>query len=124
MSGFFLIDFITRRVRAAARRKRVRLATGWPQAAAEINSWKLLDVSEESGSFTITHRIEAGFYFVLHEDYFGGYLKSVPMSRQEAEKLATGNPSVTVRYNPANPDQVVVLAEDNAANLPFAIIPG
>lgn len=124
MSGSFLIEFFTRRVREAARRKRVRLAATWPQAVAQINSWKILDAAEEPGASAVnTHQIEAAFYFVLQGDYRGGYLQSVTMSRREAEKLATGNPPVTVRYNPANPDQVAVLAEDNA-DLPFAILSG
>jgi hypothetical protein len=29
-----------------------------------------------------------------------------------------------VRYNPANPDETAVLAEDNADNLPFGVVSG
>lgn len=118
MSGFFLTEFIARR----ARDKRLRLAATWPTAAAQVNSWRILNATEESA--VDTHQLEAGFSFVLNGDYFGGYLTSVPMPHRQAERLATGNPSVTVRYNPANPDQVAVLAEDNTAALPFDIIPG
>ena len=46
------------------------------------------------------------------------------MGRHEAEKLATGSPDFIVRYNPANPDEVVVLAEDNEGKLPFGIVSG
>ncbi len=46
------------------------------------------------------------------------------MGRRDAEKLAVGNPSVNVRYNPANPDQTVVLAEDNVGTLPFEVVSG
>jgi hypothetical protein len=61
---------------------------------------------------------------VLNGEYYGGYLRSVPMARREAEKLAVGSPEITARYNPANPDQAVVLAEDNSGKLPFQIVSG
>jgi hypothetical protein len=118
MSGFFLTDFIARR----AREKRVRLAATWPTIPAQILTWKILNANEESA--VNTHQIEAAFSFVINGDYFGGYLLSTPMPHRDAERHARGNPIVTVRYNPANPDQVVALAEDNATTLPFAILPG
>jgi hypothetical protein len=34
-----------------------------------------------------------------------------------------GSPEIHIRYNPVNPDQAVVLAEDNPS-FPFAIISG
>ena len=123
MAGIFMIDSIRRSLRKSARKKRVLTATDWPQARAEINSWKILPVGEEAESFTQSDYIEAGFSFVLNGEYYGGYVTSVAMGRKEAEKLAVGSPAVNVRYNPANPDQVVVIAEDNAM-LPFAIISG
>ena len=103
--------------------KRVQLATASPQAEAEINSWKILPVGEDAESFSQSDFIEAGFSFVLNGEYYGGYMRSVAMGRKEAEKLAVGDPPVNVRYNLANPDQVVVLSEDNAS-LPFAIVSG
>jgi hypothetical protein len=123
MAGAFLIDSIRRTLRESARKKRVRLAASWPQAGAEINSWKILSVGDEAESFTQTDFIEAGFSFVLNGEYYGGYLCSVAMGRKEAERLAVGSPHVNVRYNPANPDQVAVLADDNTA-LPFALVSG
>jgi hypothetical protein len=123
MAGIFLIDSIRRSLRESARKKRVRLAAAWPQARAEINSWKILPVGDEAESFTQSDFLEAGFSFVLNGEYYGGYVRSVAMGRREAEKLAVGSPAVTVRYNPANPDQVVVLAEENSA-LPFEIVSG
>lgn len=124
MAGVFLIDSIRRRVRERARKKRVQLAAGWPQARAEINSWKILPIGDEAESFTQSDYIEAGFSFVLNGEYYGGYLRSVAMGRKEAERLAVGSPSVNVRYNPANPDEVVVMAEDNTGGLPFEVISG
>ena len=123
MAGVFLIDSIRRRLRESTRKKRVQLAAGWPQAKAEVNSWKILPVGEEAESFSQSDFIEAGFSFVLNGEYYGGYVRSVAMGRKEAERLAAGGPSLNVRYNPANPDEVVVLAEDNAL-LAFAIVSG
>jgi hypothetical protein len=124
MSGLSLIDSIRRRLRANARRNRARLAAHWPQATAKINLWKVLPAGDESESFTQTDFIEGGFSFLLNGEYYGGYVRSVAMGRHEAEKLAAGSPSVNVRYNPSNPDQTVVLAEDNAGTLPFEVISG
>ncbi len=110
-------------MRESARKKRVRIAATWPQTTAEINHWKVLSLGEDAESFTQSDYIEAAFSFVLNGEYYGGYVNSVAMGRKEAEKLATGSLSVNVRYDPANPDKVVVLAEDNTA-FPFAIISG
>jgi hypothetical protein len=123
MAGVFLIDSIRRSLRESARKKRVAAAAAWPQARAEINSWKVLPVGEEAESFTQSDYIEAGFSFVLRGEYYGGYVRSVAMGRKDAERLAVGSPAVNVRYDPRNPDRVVVLAEDNAA-LPFALVSG
>jgi hypothetical protein len=124
MAGLFLIDSIRRRLRENARMKRVRLAASWPQAAAKINLWKVLPAGDESESFTQTDFIEAGFSFLLNGEYYGGYVRSIAMGRRQAENLAVGSPSVNVRYNPANPDQTAVLAEDNAGMLPFEVVSG
>jgi hypothetical protein len=124
MAGLFLFDSIRRRLRENARTKRVRLAASWPQVTAKINLWKVLPAGDESESFTQTDFIEAGFSFLLNGEYYGGYARSIAMGRRDAERLAVGSPSVNVRYNPANPDQTVVLAEDNAGMLPFEVISG
>lgn len=110
-------------MRESARKKRIRLAATWPQTTARINLWKVLPVGEDVQSFAQTDFIEGGFSFLLNGEYYGGYVRSVAMGRHDAEKVAIGEPSVIVRYNPANPDQTVVLAEDNAA-LPFEVVSG
>lgn len=120
----FLIDSIRRSLRENGRKKRVQLAVGWPQTTAKVNLWKVLPAGNESQSFTQTDYIEGGFSFLLNGEYYGGYVRSVAMGRHEAEKLAVDSPSVNVRYNPANPDQTVVLAEDNAGMLPFEVVSG
>jgi hypothetical protein len=123
MAGF-LIDPIRRAVRESARKRRVRLAARWPQATAKINLWKVLPVGDDAESFAQTDYIEGGFSFLLNGEYYGGYVRSVAMGRHDAEKLAAGEPSLIVRYDPSNPDQTVVLAEDNAGALPFDLISG
>lgn len=110
-------------MRESARKKRARVAATWPQTTAKINLWKVLPVGAETDSFAQTDYIEGGFSFTLNGEYYGGYVRSVAMGRHDAEKLAVGEPIVVVRYNPANPDQAVVLAEDNP-ELPFTVISG
>jgi hypothetical protein len=124
MAGLNPIDAIRRAVAERASRKRVQLATGWPQATAHINGWKVLPAGDAATSFSQTDFIEARFHFLLNGEYYGGYARSVAMGRREAEKLAVGEPEVIVRYNPANPDEAVVLAEDNGSILPFEIVSG
>jgi hypothetical protein len=124
MAGLNPIDAIRRAVAERARRKQVQLAAGWPQATAHINGWKVLPAGDAAKSFTQTDFIEARFHFLLNGEYYGGYARSVAMSRREAEKLAVGSPEIHIRYNPANPDQAVVLAKDNVGKLPFEVISG
>ena len=123
MPGIFLLDSLRRAAQERARQKRVRAAQSWPQVEAEINHWKIVPAGDTSASFTETDIIEAAFHFTLNGEYYGGYVRSVPMSHREAEKLAAGNPKLTIRYDPHNPDHTVVLAEENKA-LPFAITSG
>lgn len=111
-------------MRENARRRRVQAAAQWPQATAKINLWKVLPVEDKTESFSQTDFIEGGFSFTLNGEYYGGYVRSVAMGRHDAEKMAVGEPALNVRYNPANPDQTVVLAEDNAGMLPFGIVSG
>ena len=124
MAGLNPIDAIRRALAERVRRKRVQLAAGWPQATAHINGWKVLPAGNAAKSFTQTDFIEARFHFQLNGEYYGGYARSVAMGRREAEKLAVGSPEIHIRYNPANPDEAVVLAEDNAGKLPFEVVSG
>ncbi|HEY4380568.1 MAG TPA: DUF3592 domain-containing protein [Acidobacteriaceae bacterium] len=110
-----ILDAIRRTVRERARVKKVQLAAQWPQAQATVDIWKILPAGDDAESFTQSDFIEASFHFTLNGEYYGGYLRSVPMGRKEAEKLAVGSPSLNIRYNPANPDETAVIAEDNAA---------
>jgi hypothetical protein len=125
MAGFSPIKAIRHALDERARKKRVLLAEGWPQTGAAISIWHILQVGEGAAtSFANNQQIEAAFSFTLNGEYYGGYLRSGLMSRKQADKLAVGSPEITVRYNPANPDQAVVLAEDNSGKLPFEIVSG
>ncbi len=124
MSGIFLIDGIRAWFRRRDRDRRVRLAQGRPCATGEINHWSIQPVNLDEGALSSAWQIEAGFHFVLNGEYFGGYLHSTAMGRSEAEAKAKGSPLLRVRYNPANPDEVVVLAEDNRELLPFPVVSG
>lgn len=124
MAGIFFIDPIRRLFRERARKARIRKAASWPKAQAHINHWKLLPAGDSSRSFSQTDVIEAAFHFTLNGEYYGGYLTSLPMGRHDAERYATGSPDLTIRYNPANPDEAVVLTEDNTNTLPFQIVSG
>jgi hypothetical protein len=86
-----------------------------------VNSWKVIEADPEASSVGALYQIEAGFHFTVNGEYFGGYLRSVALGLHEAETKSKGNPAVRVRYDPANPDAVAVLAEDNEGNLPFRV---
>lgn len=120
----FPFDRLTRSFRESARRKRIVMAQGWPRCDAHITQWKIVDADPELGASAMQQQIEGSFYFVLGEDFCGGYLRSVPMVRREAERLATGDHVVVVRYNPSDPNQVCVLPEDNQGTLPFEVVAG
>jgi hypothetical protein len=122
MSGLFFIDSIRLWLRRRNREKRLLSAQAWPIANGEVNHWEILGADAEASSVGALYQIEGRFHFLVNSDYFGGYLHSVALPHREAETLAKGNPTVYVRYDPANPDSVAVLAEDNENNLPFRIL--
>jgi hypothetical protein len=124
MAGVFFIDGIKRWLRRRSREKKLRLAKQWPTTQAEVNHWQVMNADEDVATMGAPNQIEAGFHFTLNGEYYGGYVRSVAMGLHEAETKATGNPKVNVRYNPANPDETAVLAEDNSGNLPFKVVSG
>jgi len=124
MAGIFFIDGIRRSLRRRARDKKLGLAKSWPTVQAEINHWHVLNADEDVATAGTPYQIEAGFHFTLNGEYYGGYLRSVAMTLHEAETKGESSPKVNARYNPANPDETAVLAEDNGGNLPFGIISG
>jgi hypothetical protein len=124
MAGVFFIDGIKRWLRRRSREKKLGLAMNWPLVQAEVNHWQVLNADEDVGAMGAPNQIEAGFHFTLNGEYYGGYLRSVAMGLHDAETKATGSPKVSVRYNPVNPDETAVLAEDNVGNLPFGVVSG
>jgi Protein of unknown function (DUF3592) len=124
MAGIFLIDGIRRSLRRSKREKKLAAAKSWQVAEAEINHWQVLNADDDVRTTGLPYQIEAGFHFKVNGEYYGGYLRSVAMTHHEAEMKAKGEPKVNVRYNPANPNETAVLAEDNAGDLPFDIVSG
>jgi hypothetical protein len=124
MAGIFFIDAISRRIRRRNREKKLLLARQWPLAQAEINHWQILNADEDVASMGAAYQIEAGFHFKHNGEYYGGYLRSSALTHHDAELKATGNPTVNIHYNPTNPDETAVFAEDNQGNLPFPITSG
>ena len=120
MAGFFLLDSVLRWRRNRKRIQKLARATNWPTAEAEINHWNVLPADKDQTAAAF--QVEAGFHFKLNGEYFGGYLRSVALTHHEAETQSKGTPTVNIRYNPANPDETAVLAEDNATTLPFRVI--
>jgi Protein of unknown function (DUF3592) len=125
MAGIFFIDGIKRSLRRRAREKKLATARNWPMVQGEVNHWQVLNADEDVATTGTPYQIEAGFHFKLSGEYYGGYLRSVAMTHHEAEMKSKGEPAVNVRYNPTNPDETAVLAEDNSSgNLPFQVISG
>jgi hypothetical protein len=125
MAGVFFIDGIRRRLRRSKREKKLGLAKQWPTVQAEINHWQVLNADEDVPTMGTPQQIEAGFHFTLNGEYYGGYLRSVALTLHEAVTKTQGSPKVNIRYNPANPDETAVLAEDNVGgDLPFNIVSG
>jgi hypothetical protein len=104
--------------------KRLQAAQSWPIATGEVLRWKVVQAEEEIASFETPDQLEAEFYFTIDGEYFGGHFRSVGMSKMEIRAAGEGTPPVKVRYDPANPDHTMVLAEDNMGNLPFRVLSG
>jgi hypothetical protein len=121
MAGLSIFDSLGAWLRRRSLQKKLRAASGWPIAVGEVNHWAIVDAEKDAASTATPYQIEASFHFMVNGEYFGGYFRSVGLVRREAERMANGNPTVNVRYDPANPDSAVALAEDNASNLPFRI---
>jgi hypothetical protein len=120
----FPFDSIRLLLRDRKRQEKLRLAQQWPTISAEINHWSIVAADPEIASSATPHQIEASFHFTVNGEYFGGYLRSVALTHHGAEMGTKGEPTVNIRYDPANPDRTAVLAAENVGNLPFEIISG
>jgi hypothetical protein len=114
--------------RSRKREKALAQAANWPTITAQLLKSVVLEKVPlaEGGTAFQDRQIESAFYFTLEGSYYGGHLRSVPLSDSEAHRLLRQLPEdtpVVVRYNPANPDRTHTLASDNEAKLPFTIWP-
>lgn len=111
------------------RRKRDALlaqAASWTPAPAILLKSTVVpkDALAEGTTFQ-EQQVEAAFSFTLDGTYFGGYARSVAMSDSEAHRalrLIPEDTPITIRYNPANPDQAIALPTDNPT-FPFPLWP-
>ncbi len=124
MAGISLFDGVRLWFRRRARDRRVTIAKTWPLALGEVLGWRTVPAHEDVASLSSPDQIEAGYYFTVNGEYFGGHFRSVPMSRLDVSRIAPTTPKVQVRYNPADPDSAVVMAEDNVGTLPFQVLSG
>lgn len=113
------------------RRKRDALlsaAVSWPAIRAKLLKSAVVpkDPLVEDGTAFQESQVESAFYFTLSGSYFGGHLRTPPVSDSEGHRLLRQLPEdteVNVRYNPANPDQTATLPADNPG-FPAPIWPG
>jgi hypothetical protein len=115
-------------LRRRKREQALALAQHWPIANAKLLKSNVVekDPLAEGNTAFQDRQVEAAFYFTHEGAYFGGHLRSVPLSDSEAHRALRSVPEdtpVLVRYNPHNPDQAHTLATDNEA-FPFQIWPG
>ncbi len=123
MGGFLNPDWLRLWLLRRSFAKKIAEARNWPTVQGEVNGWKIVQ-TETDASFGLDSQIEAGFHFIVNGEYFGGYVRSEPMVRREAERMAQGTPKIYVRYDSKNPDRNFVLREDNSGMLPFEIYSG
>ncbi len=122
-----IISWIPLLLRRRKRASRLAEANAWPVLSAKLLGSKVVerDPLAEGGTAFQDSQVESAFYFTLEEGYFGGHMRSGPMSDSEAHralKLVPEETTVRVRYNSADPDQTVVLPGDNSG-FPFPIWP-
>ena len=126
--GFFVFDAIARMVRGRRRQERLKVAEGWPVASAKLLASKLVMKDDLAGGLDVQDtQVEVPYYFSIGDGFYGGFVRSVPCTDSEGRRiqrsLEEGMP-VTVRHDPANPDEGCVLAGDNMGALPFVVWPG
>jgi hypothetical protein len=112
-----LWNWFFRMQRRKKRAATLDVARAWPEAEAKLLPGVLVDKDElAEGTVAQDRQVEFPYYFTLESGFFGGHVRSVPCSEGEARRMmkaVTEGTLVTVRYNPANPDEGCVLAADN-----------
>lgn len=120
MPGLFtpISNILRRRKREAL----LREAANWPVTTAKLlkSSVEEKDSLALGGNAFQDRQVESAFYFTLENhpsgSYFGGHLRSAPLSDSEAHRACRALPEdtpVQVRYNPQDPDQALALPADN-----------
>ena len=123
-----LLNWLPLLLRRRKREQALAQAAQWPKVTAKLLKSTVIekDPLAEGGTAFQDRQIESAFYFTLAGSYYGGHVRSTPLSDSEAHRMLRQLPEdtpVTVRYNPANPDQTVTLAEDNRGKLPIEVWP-
>ncbi len=123
-----LVNWLPLLLRRRKREQSLAQATAWPTVTARLLKSIVVekDPLAEGGTAFQDRQIESAFYFTLDGSYYGGHLRSTPLSDTEAHRLIRQLPEdtpVQVRYNPANPDETHTLATDNQGSLPITIWP-
>jgi hypothetical protein len=123
-----LFDWFFRMRRKKKRDVRIAAAQSWPTATAKVLAGVLVDKDElAEGTLAQDQQVEFPYYFSNTQGFFGGHARTVACSQGEARRLMKEVPEgtpITVRYNPANPDEVCVLAGDNVGTLPMGLWEG
>ena len=122
-----LLTLLPNLVRRRKREALLRAAASWPTIQARLLKSTVVpkDPLAEEGTAFQESQVESAFYFTISGSYFGGHLRSTPLSDSEGHRLLRQLPEdteVTIRYNPDNPDQTVTLPADNPG-FPAAIWP-
>jgi hypothetical protein len=136
MSALLSTDWLVKLIRRPQRDKALELARSWPLITAKVLGSKVVpkDLLAEEGTSFQTFQIESAYYFTIagsspSDDeigYYGGHLRSLPLSDSEAHRLLSRiqeDTPIQVRYNPEDPNQTHTLASDNPNALPFEIWP-
>jgi hypothetical protein len=123
-----LFDWLIRFLRQRKRQNVLAQASNWPMTTAKLLGSTVVpkDLAADGGTAFQDRQIESAFYFTLNGTYYGGHLRSTPVSDSEGHRLIRQLPEdtpVQVRYNPANPDDCHTFATDNDGSLPITIWP-
>ncbi len=120
-----LFGWLVRYFRGRARRRHLQESSAWPTATAKLLEGKIVPCDELAETTAVRPvQIEYPYYFALKDEYFGGYLRSVPCSDSEGSRWMreVGEAkAIVVRYDPAKPDRTHALERDNPETLPFRI---
>ncbi len=113
-----LINWLPNLLRRRKRDQTLALAATWPILTARLLKSTVVprDPLAEPASTIQDSQVESAFYFTHEGAYYGGHLRSVPVSDSEAHRLLRTLPEdtpVIIRYNPQNPDQAHTLPTDN-----------